>query len=225
MAEHPTEIDRILESYRPPWEGINRPVPTVPLTTDKPLTEWDLSGIVDEVRWAVSIQFEKQTEVWQRLVSLSRRVEQLDARDRTLGEELEDLKSRVSRLEEVREVQKETPRVEDKILDGVMVQLGSLYRVMNEDEVRQFVQTRPYLIRPLTEAPEAIYKCFETKPRLFLRLVKDSMDETYRRLFIYIEAELPHEKALDLLDAIGRDWLFLQERDVRTNLNLDLVFV
>lgn len=86
--------------------------------------------------------------------------------------------------------------------------IESFYRLREPSEVWEFLETYPFLVPLLLEAPEHIRKHFPDAP-VFLQYVPDpeGASEEDSMLWIYIDGHKPDpEESLDTLERIDDDW-------------------
>lgn len=99
------------------------------------------------------------------------------------------------------------------------------YEVLNERDVKNFLQTYPSVESLLLEAIEPLGKCFPEIDRLILEVFKDPERELSRELVCTIVTTMDPAEALEKLDRFDQMWFLDQLNEFSGVLNFRIDFV
>lgn len=86
-----------------------------------------------------------------------------------------------------------------------LLKLAHLYKVVNPQDINEFLQSRPHLIGALEEIPQKASHYFPKNKGVTLKLEVDP-EEGYEELVIRILIDLDPEEALSALDRFDEEW-------------------
>lgn len=115
-------------------------------------------------------------------------------------------------------------QIEDHISSDEFQRIQEVYNVMNDNEVKLFLQDYPVVIRMLLKVTKFIDSRFPESKKFLKLFIPPESEYGLEHLVIYISYEMPLEKAEKLLDELDRDCEVHFSPEFDKLISIDLAF-